>query len=80
LPPQFDAKLVLSDLQLVYWPMNVLDKSLRAGWSVSQSDAGDTRQLTHDGAVVATVQRRAGTIDIERPSLGYHMTISAAGN
>ncbi len=81
LPPHFDAKLVLSDLQLVYWPMNVLDKSLRAGWSVSQSDAGDTRQLTHDGAVVATMQRRAdGTIDIERPSLGYHMTITAAGN
>ena len=81
LPDRFDAKLVLADLQLVYWPLNVLDKSLRAGWSVSQSATGDMRRLTHDGAVVATVDRRTdGTIAIERPSMGYNMTITATAN
>ena len=81
LPPQFDAKRVLADLQLVYWPLNLFEKSLNAGWSVTGSDVGDARRLTHDGEVVASVRREAdGTIDIERPALGYHMTIDAVAN
>jgi len=78
LPNSFDAKLVLADLQLVYWPMTLLRSSLRDGWSVTEADDG--RHLLHDGEVVADVHRVDGTIDIQRPLLGYHMTIAMVSN
>ncbi len=81
LPAQFDAKLVLADLQLVYWPLDVLRKSLSDGWSVAVLQTNDARQLTHDGEIVAEARHDAdGTIDIRRPLLGYHMTIAAVAN
>jgi hypothetical protein len=80
-PLQFDAKLVLADLQLVYWPLDVLRKSLRNGWSVAAAESHNARTLVHDGDLVAESAREAdGTIDLRRPSLGYQMTITAVAN
>jgi hypothetical protein len=67
--PQFDAKRVLADLQLVYWPLNAFEESLRAGWSVSGSDTGDARRLVHNGELVATVRREADGTSCQRPAL-----------
>jgi len=79
LPKSFDADLVLADLQLVYWPLGLLQASSRDGWSVVEPISGNERRLLHDNDVVAIVHRSAnGAIDISRPTLGYHMTIVAA--
>ena len=81
LPPRFDAKLVLADLQLVYWPLKLLQESLNDGWSVTESQPNAVRRLMHDGQVVAEAHHDAdGTIDIQRASLGYRMTIAAVAN
>jgi hypothetical protein len=81
LPPQFEPSLVLADLQLVYWPLDVLRKSLNDGWSVTESQPNAERRLMHDGEVVAEARHAAdGTIDIRRTSLGYHMTIAAVAH
>jgi hypothetical protein len=78
LPPQFEASLVLADLQLVYWPLDVLRNSLHDSWSVTESPSNAERRLMHEGNVVAEARHDAdGSIDIRRASLGYHMTIVA---
>jgi len=79
LPATFDANLVLGDLQLVYWPIRLLQESSNKGWSVVEPIGGNERRLVHDKDVVAVVRRNAnGSIDIWRPALRYHMTIVAA--
>lgn len=78
LPPSFDANLVLADLQLVYWPLRLLQESSKKGWTVVEPIAGNERRLVHDNNVVAVVRRNAdGSIDLWRPALHYHMTIVA---
>jgi hypothetical protein len=78
LPATFDANLVLADLQLVYWPLSLLQESSKNGWLVVEPIAGNERRLLHDKDVVAIVHRNAnGSIDILRPALRYHMTIEA---
>jgi hypothetical protein len=79
LPQTFDANLVLADLQLVYWPLRLLQESSNKGWTVVEPIAGNERRLVHDNDVVAIVRRSAeGSIDLWRPALRYHMTIVAA--
>jgi len=79
LPKSFDANLVLADLQLVYWPLSLLQESSHDGWSVVEPISGNERRLLHDNDIVAIVHRNAnGSIDIWRPSLRYHMNIVAA--
>jgi hypothetical protein len=59
-PPQLTPERMLADLQLVYWPLQALEKTLRdAGWEVSESAPG-TRRLRRDARVVAEVHY-AGT-------------------
>jgi hypothetical protein len=76
LPSSFDAKLVLADLQLVYWPITILQSSMRDGWMVAESGQRGERRVLHHGEVVAEVRRGDDAIDILRPLLGYHMTIT----
>jgi hypothetical protein len=79
LPATFDAKLVLADLQLVYWPLSLLQESSKSGWTVVEPIGGNERRLVHDNGVVAVVRRNAnGSIEIWRPALRYHMTIVPA--
>jgi hypothetical protein len=79
LPPTFDSNLVLADLQLVYWPLHLLQEASNNGWSVVEPIAGNERRLLHESDVVALVRRSDnGSIDIWRPALRYHMTIVAA--
>src|SRR5262245_35771160 len=79
LPPTFDANLVLSDLQLVYWPLQLLQASADKGWTVVEPPAGNQRVLVHDNTAVAIVRRNADqSIELWRPALHYHVTIVAA--
>jgi hypothetical protein len=54
-PPQLTPERLLADLQLVYWPLSILQKPLAAGgWQVSESTPG-TRRLRRDTRLVAEV-------------------------
>lgn len=55
LPPQLSAERVLSDLQLVYWPVDAVDAALPEGWSFGGPEHG--RTLKHADEIVAQVQR-----------------------
>jgi len=80
LPTSFNVKLVLADLQLVYWPLNDIQHSLKPGWSLVESAADNTRHLMHGDETVADVHRSVGVTAIRRPQLGYQMTIEAVSN
>jgi Protein of unknown function (DUF3261) len=55
IPPQLTPERLLADLQLVYWPLAALEKSLAAaGWQISESAPG-TRRLRRDTQLVAEV-------------------------
>jgi hypothetical protein len=54
-PPQLTTERMLADLQLVYWPLQALEPTLRgAGWEVSDPAPG-TRRLRRDARIVAEV-------------------------
>jgi Protein of unknown function (DUF3261) len=48
---------ILSDLQLVLWPVAAIQAALPPGWRLAED--GDVRTLTQDGAVVAVITRTA---------------------
>lgn len=51
LPPQLSAERVLTDLQLVYWPVDAVAAALPAPWTFSRE-----RVLARGGKVVARVE------------------------
>jgi Protein of unknown function (DUF3261) len=54
-PPQLTPERMLADLQLVYWPLQALEKTLHgAGWELSEPAPG-TRRLRRDARIVAEV-------------------------
>lgn len=54
-PVQLDARRVLADIQLAYWPLPALQAAYRgSGWQVTEP-APDTRRLWLDQRVVAEV-------------------------
>jgi hypothetical protein len=55
LPPQLSAERVLSDLQLVYWPVDAVDAALPPAWHFSGPE--QSRKLMHSDEIVAHVQR-----------------------
>jgi hypothetical protein len=59
LPPQLSAERVLTDLQLVYWPVDAVAAALPAPWTFSRD-----RELARGGEVVARVERVSGTRSI----------------
>jgi len=84
IPPQLTPERLLGDLQLVYWPLSVLDKSLQvAGWQVSEPTPG-TRRLRRDNRLIAEVhfagvdawQGRSWLVNLEH---GYTLSIESKG-
>jgi len=53
LPSALDGERVLSDLQLVFWPVDAITASLPAGWSLREESG--RRVLRQGEAIIATV-------------------------
>ncbi|MFA9440377.1 DUF3261 domain-containing protein [Uliginosibacterium sp. sgz301328] len=83
LPKTVDAAAVLSDLQLVYWPLPALQAALAPGWSLE--DDASSRRLVQGGEVVIEVHysERSGEarhISIDHPRLGMRLEIESASS
>lgn len=81
LPKQVRAEDVLEDMQLTLWPAGAIAASLPPGWRIA--DAGLTRTLYLDDAVVATVTyssmpRWSGTVVLDNRRYAYRLTIQTA--
>jgi len=77
LPAALDGERVLTDLQLVYWPVAAISAALPAGWTLSE--IGDRRELHKDGAVVATVEYPQPLhARLEQRALGYVLDIESS--
>ncbi|HVF17564.1 MAG TPA: DUF3261 domain-containing protein [Steroidobacteraceae bacterium] len=82
IPPQLTPERLLADLQLVYWPLNMLEKPLAAaGWQLSEVGSG-TRRLRRESRLVAEVHyagadawsNRAWLVNLEH---GYTLSIDS---
>ena len=77
LPRQLPARLILRDLQLVYWPAETVSSSLPPEWSLRQSQSG--RELLHDGTVVISIRyqgdRFRDPVEFEHKSAGYKIAV-----
>ncbi|UOD29851.1 DUF3261 domain-containing protein [Massilia violaceinigra] len=81
LPRQVRADDVLEDMQLTLWPAEAIARSLPPGWRIE--DAGLSRTLYLDGAVVATITytqmpRWSGTVTLDNLRYDYRLTIESA--
>lgn len=81
-PSQLTPERLLADLQLVHWPLQALEPTLRAaGWQVSEPVPG-TRRLRRDERVVVEVhyadsdpwQGRSWLVNLEH---GYTLSIES---
>jgi hypothetical protein len=75
LPPTLTAERVLSDLQLVHWPVAAVQAALPAGWTIAATPAG--RTLADAGEPVATVARESGRLVLRQLRHGYVLAIDA---
>jgi hypothetical protein len=81
LPKEVRAEDVLEDMQLTLWPAEAIARSLPPGWRIE--DAGLSRTLSLDGAVVATITytqmpRWSGTVTLDNLRYDYRLTIESA--
>jgi hypothetical protein len=59
-PPQLTAERLLADIQLVYWPLEILRSGLqRAGWQLVEPYAG-ARRLRRGDKIVAEIHYSGG--------------------
>jgi hypothetical protein len=80
LPEGLQGERFIDDIQLAYWPSTAIEAALPPGWALT--DAGARRTLSfHDSTVVAieysTQPRWLGHIVIDRPGLGYRLSIDS---
>lgn len=74
LPEQLDGERVLSDLQLVFWPIDAVASALPEGWSLRED--GKRRVLRQGEAVIATVDYpQPLRARLEQHALGYTLDI-----
>lgn len=77
LPAALDGERVLSDLQLVFWPIDAIAASLPAGWSLREE--GGRRVLRQREAIIATVDYpQPLQARLEQHALGYTLDISSS--
>ena len=77
LPAALDGERVLSDLQLVFWPINAIEASLPAGWSLREESG--RRVLRQNEAIIATVDYpQALEARLEQRALGYTLDITSS--
>lgn len=79
-PRELLASDVLRDLQLAYWPADVLRDHLPEGWALS--DDGTTRVLSHEGAPMMEITRHGepswhGTTEIVNHASRYQLRIES---
>lgn len=80
----FDAKQVLHDLQIVNWPLNILEPALAINFSVDEITGRDestglkvkTRRFYHQGKLVIIIRYQANDINFEQLSAGYRLNIT----
>jgi hypothetical protein len=80
LPEVVDAAAVLSDLQLVYWPLPALQAALPPGWRLE--DSGNARRLWRGDELVTDVlytdrSAQPRHIRIDHPSLPMRLDIES---
>ena len=76
LPAALDGERVLSDLQLVYWPVAAITAALAPGWALVEEGGG--RTLRRGDTVVATVAYRGPLhVRLEQHALGYSLEIQS---
>lgn len=80
LPPQVRAEDVLEDLQLAFWPAEVLRGALPFGWRLEED--GLRRTLFSGGEKVTEIvysgqPRWIGTIKLMNMRYNYHLTIQS---
>lgn len=76
-PEAVTGARVLSDLQLVHWPLEAIRPALPAGWRVENE--GGERVLRHGDAPVIRVRYPApGSAELDNLAGGYHLKLEAA--
>lgn len=77
LPAALDGERVLTDLQLVYWPVAAISAALPPGWTLAEE--GGRRLLRKDATVVATVDfPQPLHARLEQLALGYVLDIESS--
>lgn len=77
LPAALDGERVLTDLQLVYWPVAAISAALPPGWTLAEE--GGRRVLRKDGEAVATVDYpQPSHARLEQRALGYALDIESS--
>jgi hypothetical protein len=80
LPAVVDARHVLRDIQLVYWPADAVRAALPSGWSLIEQ--GSTRQLLQNGLPAVLIHyagapRWSGTTQLDNRLEGYRLVIES---
>ena len=77
LPAALDGERVLSDLQLVFWPIDAIAASLPAGWSLREESG--RRVLRQGESIIATVDYpQPLQAQLEQHALGYTLDIASS--
>ena len=77
-PKVVRAERVLSDLQMVWWPITAIHGALAPDWTVRES--GTTREFLHGDRVVTTVKiTSCRTIELIQAEEGYRVLLTTDG-
>ncbi|WKD49941.1 DUF3261 domain-containing protein [Microbulbifer spongiae] len=81
-PIQFPPEMLLADIQLVYWPVEILRKQLPSNWRLKELSVENTyqRQLIIDGRVCSEVHYSTddiwiANVQLEHKFLDYKLSI-----
>ena len=78
-PDAVSAERVLHDMQLVWWPADVVRAALPEGWSLEETPLARTLRLR--GRAVTIVRAVApGHIEVQQPAQGYTVQIYSQGD
>jgi hypothetical protein len=76
LPEVVRGETILSDLQLVWWPADVVRAALPAGWTL-ESSAAQRRLLWQGQEMVNVAYRGSQHVDVVHRRLGYQLQIDS---
>ena len=77
-PKVVRAERILSDLQMVWWPLSAIQNQLSQGWTVRES--GSIREFVHGDKVVSTVKVISDhSIELIQAEEGYRVQLTTAG-
>ena len=77
LPAALDGERVLSDLQLVFWPVDAIASALPESWSLRED--GKRRVLRQGETIIATVDYpNALQARLDQHALGYTLDITSS--